>query len=1556
MAFDVVLSAQFSDLFQQLNKLNDNLRQIQLLSRSASEQIQNDFKKSAGNTADFNNSVKTIGSVLASLNSSLSNLGAIGNSFADNSKQVNNFSQGLSTSVEQINFLANAVIEEAAQFNDASDSKQAALQKEVDALKQLQAASESNTNEENAKRFTDEISTQIIKVQELTQEIKKTTVPVQDNPFEESTKGVQQLRDEILKARADSEKAIDSYGKWSPEFIDADTKLKALEDTMRTLMTASSGLTVTGDTTGVNAVTESLKGATSESENLKLALAGAAEFLNELADAAIKEGSQFIDVNDKKQVVLQQEIQKLLQIQELLSASTNIEQQEKVTMQFAEQTGKVAGLVSELKAVPNLNPFEKAEEGAKTLSQQIRQARNEQFQLLNDPRFGPHSQEYVTASKRVAQLADAQDNLNKTAQAFNPEARLLGFTNVIKGALGGFQALSGALGLFGEDSKDVEKSLLRVQQLLLFGQGVNELLSLGTTFKALALQIGLTQEKIVETTVAQESFVNSSLKESQSLSNSSEAVREFADSSETAKEVITDLKNTKAADTVVTEINTGAQVESAAATEANVIAQQGLASSSAKSTVAQTQNAVAAEANAVAQGEVAVATTATAGAANIAASALQRLWLVVIANPLTATLAAFTALAGAVIYFSEQTDESTENIIKQNKSLEISLQLLNDIGEANTRVARERLEFSQNELKINQAQGTSSTILLQKELEISKQQQSIALTTIAFTGLTRAKVAELTDEYKDQASALETLKQSLITDPDNEEIKKQIEGQELVVKNLKVQLDQGEKLWKNYNDAVTQQAIKSAEIIKKTNEDILNSEKTNIEARLAVARAGTNEKTKTAIELANVEKGIAQKQVLDEIESLNEIARLRQERGEQVTEDQLFSEKVARQNLQSQLLKIENETQQSILKIKTDASIQAINDQLKIDQATLLNIQKGGEEELNLRLKIIRETSQAEIIDINKTAKEKEAILRTSEREQNELRKQFFANQIKESNEIEKQSILTELSVVQQGSEQELILKKRAVDIEANLQKQNAIDTITNTVLLNETLKRINTQADKEKEDLDKAKTKAGLERARDAAFQIIELENLKLEAQKDDPTTSPNKQIELQNEILKNQRIINELRLKTNDELFKKGIISEQEYQNTINDIQKAAAQNTIAISKNAADEQRLLVNELVGIYKTSFKNLFPGLDSEFDQLGTEFENLINKVNAGKFTLADGLEAAGKILGDFSAIISEGVNNQIKLLETQHEAALQQIDDIDNLISEKEDQIDEEEDLNKRGLANNLDLKRKELAELKKQKEAAIKNDEEIKNKQQELQRKQIAFDAITQASQLALAAAQILASFSSIPLGIGIAIAGGVIAGMYSIFENAKAKSAALSAGPTTNFETGGDIEIKEGRDYGVVKGRRHTQGGHRVEGTNLNIEDGEYLNHRKATEKYYKWLTGANKNSFESIGWQDIINLPGISFPELEEMKTIHNATLNTRVVNDISERKSELRMMEITNNYMLSKGTEDRIDALANDFKTFQKKYFAQPERHILPDGNYRIMEIDGNITKVISKNG
>jgi hypothetical protein len=130
----------------------------------------------------------------------------------------------------------------------------------------------------------------------------------------------------------------------------------------------------------------------------------------------------------------------------------------------------------------NLEAKTKGTDSVKSLKAQIREATQEAVALAQ--KFGEFSPEATKAAARVAELKDQMEDFQQKVQALNPD-KFNQINTIAKGVANGFQAAQGAMALFGAESEDVQKTLLKVQGAMAFAQGLEGLGEAGKQLRTL---------------------------------------------------------------------------------------------------------------------------------------------------------------------------------------------------------------------------------------------------------------------------------------------------------------------------------------------------------------------------------------------------------------------------------------------------------------------------------------------------------------------------------------------------------------------------------------------------------------------------------------------------------------------------------------------------------------------------------------------------------------------------------------------------------------------------------------------------------------------------------------------------------------------------------------------------------------------------------------------------------------------------------------------------------------------------------------------------------------
>lgn len=125
---------------------------------------------------------------------------------------------------------------------------------------------------------------------------------------------------------------------------------------------------------------------------------------------------------------------------------------------------------------------EQAEKSVKTIKQELRQAQEEALKLGR--KFGENSKEANNAAKKVAQLKDEVGDFKQKVDALNPD-KFARFSTATNGIVRGFQAAQGAAVLFGNESEDLQKSLVKLQAVMAFADGIQGVMDTTKAFSGL---------------------------------------------------------------------------------------------------------------------------------------------------------------------------------------------------------------------------------------------------------------------------------------------------------------------------------------------------------------------------------------------------------------------------------------------------------------------------------------------------------------------------------------------------------------------------------------------------------------------------------------------------------------------------------------------------------------------------------------------------------------------------------------------------------------------------------------------------------------------------------------------------------------------------------------------------------------------------------------------------------------------------------------------------------------------------------------------------------------
>ena len=290
---------------------------------------------------------------------------------------------------------------------------------------------------------------------------------------------------------------------------------------------------------------------------------------------------------------------------------------------------------------------------------------------------------------------------------------------------------------------------------------------------------------------------------------------------------------------------------------------------------------------------------------------------------------------------------------------------------------------------------------------------------------------------------------------------------------------------------------------------------------------------------------------------------------------------------------------------------------------------------------------------------------------------------------------------------------------------------------------------------------------------------------------------------------------------------------------------------------------------------------------------------------------------GELKDFLNEQFDAQQSLLDAEQDANDEVKQQREDKLSDLQSQLAAEYELQRQGLANNVDAILAAIAAEEQAKQQDLENDKRIKEEKAKLAKAQLLVDSATQASSLFTASAEIYKSLAALgPIGVAGAIA--TIALMIGSFVSAKAKALeAINSG--AGFQTGGHTgNMGETEVAGVVHGQ-------------------EFVSTAKTTRKH--------RNLLEAMHSEDY---SGLTIKDLMPLLAGTGVTFNKDVLNEIRADQSSYTAKKENEPMMLinvMNSTNKKVDKFFQYVKN-------KPESGV--DSNGNTWKKQGNTIKIIRK--
>lgn len=127
------------------------------------------------------------------------------------------------------------------------------------------------------------------------------------------------------------------------------------------------------------------------------------------------------------------------------------------------------------------------EKSGATIKQLYRAAQAEVVALSE--KFGETSKQALAAAKAAAEFKDQLQDAKALSDAFNPDNKFVALAGSLQGVAAGFELVTGAQALFGQESENVEKILTKVQGAMALSRGLEDIKTASKEFKILTAQV-----------------------------------------------------------------------------------------------------------------------------------------------------------------------------------------------------------------------------------------------------------------------------------------------------------------------------------------------------------------------------------------------------------------------------------------------------------------------------------------------------------------------------------------------------------------------------------------------------------------------------------------------------------------------------------------------------------------------------------------------------------------------------------------------------------------------------------------------------------------------------------------------------------------------------------------------------------------------------------------------------------------------------------------------------------------------------------------------------------
>lgn len=281
----------------------------------------------------------------------------------------------------------------------------------------------------------------------------------------------------------------------------------------------------------------------------------------------------------------------------------------------------------------------------------------------------------------------------------------------------------------------------------------------------------------------------------------------------------------------------------------------------------------------------------------------------------------------------------------------------------------------------------------------------------------------------------------------------------------------------------------------------------------------------------------------------------------------------------------------------------------------------------------------------------------------------------------------------------------------------------------------------------------------------------------------------------------------------------------------QAAELQRKLDFNKTLSAADKALIQQQIDNLQEQARQVAAGVGDQKPKQPFSFAKLLglDPENPDDQKLIAGVQRLGQ---ELSKAFTASADARLEAAQKAKQAA-------EESVNSAQSALDEQIKLAELGFASDVDLAKRRLDAAKEQQQKALAEEEAAAARKRKI-------EEVQQVVSLITASANIFQSLSSIPFGVGIPLAIGIIATMLGSYVSAKARiKNTVKAREGMTGRVGPD---------GVVVGNRHESGG-----VQLNVEDGEFFGtdgkrfgvvRREMTRKHFDLLQAVNANDRQGM----------------------------------------------------------------------------------------------------------